>query len=65
MNYREVADAGYPIGSGAVEAANKDVVSYCTSWSVLDLVVNAIGGSGRPGSLPEGPALPLSSGRTR
>lgn len=27
MNYSEVADAGYPIGSGAVEAANKVLVS--------------------------------------
>ena len=27
MNYREVADAGYPIGSGAVEAANRFLVN--------------------------------------
>ncbi len=31
MTYAEAADAGYAIGSGTVESANKDVVPYSTS----------------------------------
>ena len=33
MNYREVADAGFPTGSGAVEAANKVLVDARTKRS--------------------------------